>query len=251
MQFEAYDPDELQDDEEFLSAIPLDLIKQAIMNQFNDPIDNFKRDYVGSFIAKYNYSRAHEDEADTEELNLSALYNEFICFMTKLFEDNLSVGFPTLEDESEDIQMEMIQMAYRYFITRIKKNFVGVIMKYINDNIDFIMESLPKKRDVTTMNFEDIVDEADLRVLSNMDSVIELALEREYDVDEFLAASAYNNDSAETDFMIEQFNLNTLTGNFVRYYIGIVDDDLKAELASKIRNKILKKYPFKKSDIEE
>lgn len=244
-QFQGYNP--LNDDDEsdqFISDNSVDILKEGIKDQFINPIDDFKRDYVESFINMYNFSRKNQDEDDVDDI--TRIYDDFIVFMKNIMSNNLSIGFPTIDNEGEDEQLELIQLTYRFFIRRIKKNFKGVVLKYIHDNEEFLLDELPKKKDVTTMNFENIVNDLDLRVLSNMDTVIELALERDYTVDEFLDACCYVDTSTESGFVKESFDSNTLTGNFVEFYTGMVNDDLKGELASKIRNSILKDYPMKK-----
>lgn len=249
-QYEGYNPsDDIDESDQFISDTSVDILKEAIKDQFNDPIDDFKRDYVQSFINMLNFSRKNEDEDEADEI--TRIYDDFIIFMTNIMMNNLGVGFATIEDEGVEEQLELIQMTYRFFIRRIKKNFRGVVLQFINENEDFILETFPKKKDVTTMNFEDVVSEVDLRVLSNMDDVIDVALDREYTIDEFIDACAYDDDSLETDFIKRSFDSNALTGNFVELYTGMVSDDLKGELASKIRNSILKKYPMKKGEPED
>lgn len=234
-------------DEEYLSQIPLNLIKESIRDQINDPVDNFKKDYVQSFIDKYNFTKENRDEEDGDEgYNLDTYYTDFISFMEKILYDNFSIAIPDLDDMSEDDQLDAIQLTYRFLITRIKKNFIGVVLNYIESNSNLILDTFPEKKDVTTLNYRDIVNDVDLRVLSNLDSIIDLALERAYDVIEFIDACAYVDDSLETSFMFKAFENDTLTGNFVELYTHMVDSDLRGEIASKVRNKIFKKYPLKK-----
>ena len=51
-----YDESEEIENELFLSAIPLNLLEEAIKSQFNDPLEYRKTDYVKSFINKYELS---------------------------------------------------------------------------------------------------------------------------------------------------------------------------------------------------
>ena len=49
-----YEPTEI-DDELFLSEVPLELLEQSLEVQFNNPIEYRKRDYIQSFITKYEF----------------------------------------------------------------------------------------------------------------------------------------------------------------------------------------------------
>ena len=50
----------------------------------------------------------------------------------------------------------------------------------------------------------------------------------------------------ETEFVSDKYDLIDITGNFVPQYVNMVDSEFKVEIESKVRNKILKKYPDRK-----
>ena len=132
-----YEPTEIED-ELFLSEVPLKILEQSIESQFDDPLEYRKRDYIQSFITKYEFSVNNLYEEEKE--NLEELHAEFISFITRIFENRLSIGFPDIEDMDEDTQHELIHMTYCFFIKNIKKNFVNLILNYIDENKDRITE---------------------------------------------------------------------------------------------------------------
>jgi hypothetical protein len=246
-QNELYDETEIEN-ELFLSEMPLNLIEEALKTQFEDPLEYRKTDHVQSFLNKYQFSIDNMYEEDQMELN--ELHDEFILFMKNIFYEYLAIGMPNIEDMPEYEQHKIIHYTYRYFITNIKKNFSNLIMNYINKNKDDISSIFIKKKDVIYLNFKsEISDEYDVMVLSHLSNIIEHILSGEYTIDEFFEYASPNEVNIETEFVKSAFNDFTLTGNFVQAYIMMVDVYFRTELESKVRTKILKKYPKRKKEL--
>ena len=241
IQSELYTANEIEN-EIFLSSIPLNLIEEAIKTQFDDPLEYRKTDYVQSFLNKYKFSLDNMYEGD--QLELDELHDDFIVFMKNIFYEYLAIGMPNVEDMPEDDQHRLIHYTYRYFITNIKKNFTNLITNYIDKNRNDIASIFVKKKDVIYLNFKaEIDDEFDVLVLSNLSSIIEHILVEDYDIDTFLELTTSDELSVELEFVKAQFDDFTLTGNFIQSYIAMVDSYFRNELESKVRHKILKKYP--------
>ena len=165
-----YQPTDLEE-ELFLSEVPYELIEQSLKTQFDDPFEYRKKDYIQSFILKYNFSKDNLLEDDM--IMLEVYRDKFLSFIEKLFMDYLGVSFPELEDMDEEDAHDLIQLSYRFFIKNIKKNFVNMIYNYINQNEEKISSSFSKKRDVTSINFKsELDDEYDILVLSNLSDII-------------------------------------------------------------------------------
>ncbi len=248
-----YEPTDI-DDELFLSEVPLGLLEKAIDAQFANPLEYRKKDYLQSFITKYNFSKeniAEEDQNDIDMMN-----DDFISYMISIFKAYLSIGFPNIEDMDTDDQHRILHLTYRFFIKNIKKNFTNIIINYIELYKEDIVTSdyIIKKKDVTTLNFKSEIDnEDDIIILSNLDKIIENILYKikdSYNIDDFFNLLCSNNENClETEFVKTKFEEFEITGNFISDYINIIDSDFQNELESKIRNKILKKYPMRKSDL--
>lgn len=246
-----YDDREEIENELFLSAIPLNLLEEAIKSQFNDPLEYLKTDYVKSFINKYEFSIENMYEYDVADIE--ALQSDFIEFMEKMFSDYLHIGINDIDEYNENTQHELIHFTYKFFINDIKKNFVNLICNIINKQKEEIISICNKKKDVIYLNFKsEIDDEYDVLVLSNLSKIINYILSLNYTVDEFfdLCESENNSSCLELQYVKDKFDSFTLTGNFVPMYIKMINKDFKNEIESKVRNKILKKYPKRKSEIK-
>lgn len=243
---DEYEPTELED-ELFLSDIPLEIMKSSIRAQFSEPLENRKRDYIQSFITKYEFSKSNSYEDDLN--NVEMLHDDFINFITKLFDETLDVSFVNLEDMDDDDKHELLHLTYRFFIKNIKKNFITIIINYLNLHKEELTDELPRKKDVTTLHFkQEISNDTDVIILSNLNTVIDTILEvvRTYTTDDFMDLCRGDDACLETEFVRSKLKNFIITGNFIAKYIDMLDDSFKVEIESKLRNKILKKYPRKK-----
>jgi hypothetical protein len=246
-QTELYDSSEIEN-EIFLSSIPLNLIEEAIKTQFDDPLEYRKTDHVQSFLNKYAFSVDNMYEED--QASLDELHDDFIKFITDIFYEYLGIGMPDIEDKPEEEQHKLIHYTYIYFIKNIKRNFTNLIMNYIDKNREDISSIFVKKKDVIYLNFKsEIPDEFDVLLLSNLSSIIEHILTGEYLIDEFIDLTTTEELCVELEYVKSAFDSFTLTGNFIQPYISMVDKYFRTELESKVRNKILKKYPKRKKEI--
>jgi hypothetical protein len=239
------------EDEIFLTEVPIELLTQAIETQFEDPLENRHIDYLQSFINKYTFSK--ENEHEDNQVLVDQLYSQFIEFMLKIFDEKLDVGFPDIDNEDEFDALEKLQLTYRFFIKNIKKNFVSFICNYIDDNRDEVVSNLELKKDVTSLNFKEEIDnEDDVLILSNLGIVVKDILNKaynEFDVDNFFEYCRAGEVCLEIEFTKSKYETFEITGNFVPKYIQMILE-YRGELESKIRNHILKKYPNRAPKIE-
>lgn len=241
-----YEPNEI-DSDVFLSKIPVSLMKENIKVQFKDPLENRKKDHISTFITTYNYSKDNEDALDEEESDaLTEMRDDFYAYMQQMFQDYLHLGFVDFDDLSEEDQDEMIHYTYRFFLMNIKKNFVCLILNFIEErreDYEEVVNSGVELKDITANSFKkDIDDPVDIYILSKLGKIIDDILHSDIDVDTFFAMCDTEDRCLETDFVEEKFENNQITGNFVSYYIDMLDADFISEIESKVRNKILKKY---------
>lgn len=242
----AYESTDIED-ELFLAEVPLNLLQKSIESQFEYPVEYRKRDYIQSYITKYDFSKNNLEGDELEELY--EMRDRFFAFIINIFDVYLGVGFPELEDMNDEDAHDLILQTYRFFIKNIKKNFVNLIVNYINQNMEDLINDndlCPKKKDVTTLSFKsEIENENDVIILSNLGDIINYILEQDFSVDDFFNLIKSEGNCLETEYVEEKFDENLITGNFVEKYINMItnSDDFKVEIESKIRNKILKKYP--------
>ena len=139
----------------------------------------------------------------------------------------------------------------------IKKNFVNVVRNYIEENRKELQSSFEKKKDVTSLTFKtEIDDETDVIILANLIEIIHNILDfvkENCDVDDFLKLCQDDEVILELEYVKSAYDRTDITGNFVELYVDMVDETFISDIQSKIRNKILKKYPkrTKKADVPE
>ena len=242
----SYEPNEI-DSETFLSEMPISLMKENIKVQFEDPLENRKKDHITTFLTRYNYSRDNEDVLDDEESGkLTEMRDDFYSFMQQMFRDYLNIGFVDFDDLSEEDQDELIHYTYRFFIMNIKKNFVCLILNFIDnkrEDYEEVVSAGVDFKDITAISFKkEIDDPVDIFILSKLSMIIKDILESDISVDEFFDACDIDDKVLETEFVQDKFDRMIITGNFVNQYIDMLDSDFISEIETKVRNKILKKY---------
>lgn len=242
--FKGFDYEPQDDDETImLSELPLNLITDSIREQFNDPSNYAKNDFVQVFETRYNVTKEQMDEDNEDEIN--TLYIRFVSFMRDIFKEKLSIGLPSLEDMTEHDQLQLIHYVYRFFITNMKKNFVTYVCNYIEKYKTEIAENLPKKKDVTWKSLKDIVtDVDDLTILTSISAVLPRVLEDDSIlVDEFLELADDKKDgNLENEYIKDKYEDFNITGNFIPFYYKLLDPSTRIEIECKVRNCILSKY---------
>ena len=242
---EEYDASDL-DGEIFLSEAPLVLLMQAIETQFEDPVEYRRKDYVQSFITKYEFCVNHIDDMDYPEEfrdELETYYREFTQFMEETLSREYGVAFPELEDLPVDEALELIHLTYRFFIKGIKKNFVRVGEWYLQENWEELVAQLPDRKDITSANMKNRIDDPDtIAILSNMNIVVQEFLTANISLEEFLNACD-DGDYMEAEFVSDQYDAFQITGDFVPQYQKVALKELQHWLEARLRQRILKKYP--------
>ena len=246
-----YHPTDI-DDEMFLSEVPIDLMIKSIKAQFNEPLEYRKNDYIQSFITKYEYSLEQaideEDRAMVEEY-----HDQFIGFMMNIFDEYLDISFVDMTTVGAEDQNDLIHFTYRYFIKDIKKNFVNLVYNYINDYKEDIEKNVEQRKDVTSLQFrEEIDDEYVILVISNLSTIIDQALDFvKYNVtpETFFDMTEGEHYEVDLGFVKKEYDKCQIVGNFIEKYIDFIDDDFKIEIQSQLRNKLLKKYTDRQANI--
>lgn len=235
---EGYEPSSLEEDI-FISDIPIGLTKENIKSQFQNPMDN-DIDYITTFIDSYDYSLENCEDPD-EKSQLMTLRDDFFNFVRELFQEYMGIGFPDFDEHDSETQNDLILCAYRYFIINIRKNFVHLVLNYIDKRKNSVLELCDKKKDVTTLAYKkEIQDPDDLLIISNINEIVRFIINSEFDVGEFLSLARKKNDY-EAEYVDQAYDDVRITGNFTSRYRSMFDDEYLVSIVNKIRQKILKR----------
>lgn len=238
------------DDADFLSEVPVSLIESSLEEQFLEPLEYRKKDYIEEYLTKYDDIK-NNSVLDDEYQTADEEHDEFITFVKEIFEKFLDIGFVDIDDKSIEYQHEIIHNTYKYFIKNIKKNFVSIVCNEIKENArEYIDRVDSTRRDVTYINFKQEIDnEDDALLLSNLSTIVSYIIDdvkQNYTVEKFFEMADYGEADFIRQYVIDAYHNFDLTGNFVPLYCDMVDSDFLIEIESKARNFILKKYPIRK-----
>jgi len=240
------------EDDSFLTEVPLNLMENSIITQFEDPFYYRKKDYVQDFMTKYE--RIKEDETQEDENDAESLKDEFILFMSKTFDKYLDIGLNDIEAKSEENQFDIIHYAYTFFIRRIKRNFVNIICnemkKHTEEISSAISEKNAKNKNVTYSTFKDEIDDENIvNILSHSNAAVKIVLEKidsTYSVDDFFQYCELDEPEIDKEYVEKCFNEFYLTGNFISKYVSMITEEFIIELEAKLRSHILKNFPNRK-----
>lgn len=245
--------DELED-ADFLSEVPVSLIESSLEEQFLEPLEYRKKDYIKEYFAKYENAKQNEI-MDDEYQTVDEEHDEFISYVENLFERFLDISFVNLDDKSIEDQHNIIHNTYKFFIKNIKRNFVSIICNELKEDLQKHISKIDNiKKDVTYLTFkQEIENEDDAIIISNLSTVISNIIDdvkHNYTVSKFFEMSDYNEYDYIREFVINAYDNFDLTGNFVPMYCDMIDVNFLIEIESKVRNFILKKYPVRKKKEE-
>lgn len=232
-----------EDEEEFLSMVPLNLTKENLIYQVTHPSEHRNVDFIRSFMQRYEYSKSIITDED-ERIELVSVRDDFIGFFEELMKRMLGIGYPDLRDLPENEQNELIHFSYRYFIMQMRENFVNLITNYIMDHLDEFRGSGLKRKDVSTIVYKkEFGDLEDASIIANLSTIIQNILkETELSVDEFLILSQADYPTMENTFIQEKYDELKLTGNFVPNYVLMIPSTMHVEIETRVRGKLLKKF---------
>ena len=232
-----------QNDETFLSQVPVALLKENILTQFNDP-EHFRMDYMASFINSFTYSKEFIENDDEMEA-LRTVHDEFMFFMKDTLTEKLGVGINDFGEMGYDEQEELIHFTYRFFIIRLKQNFFNLFYNYICENKDALVgvSSFRRKKDITSQAFKKEIGDDDTIILANLPDIMHYIIyEANLTIDDFLRLCEGEESSTELTLVTKYFDDFILTGNFIERYARMLRISMRIRIEGDIRNRILKKY---------
>jgi len=228
-------------EDSFLSQVPVALLEENILTQFRNP-DNFRMDYIASFISSYKYSLGMIED-DDEKMELVSQHDEFMNFMQDTLFEKLGIGINNFGEMSYEEQEDLVHFVYRFFIINMKQNFFNLFLNYINRNKEMLLENAVRRKDVTSQAFKRELPEEDTIILANLSDIMNYVInDAELTVDDFLELCEGESPSTELTLMSEYYDDFIITGNFIERYTRMLRIPMRIRIEGDIRNRILKKY---------
>lgn len=226
------------DVERILGDLPLDIIKENVKSQIEDPLVFISNqcDEVYETIDEAMEEFGHIDEY-REELN--EMKEDFSIFILREMDNkfNLGVDFENIGDfEIHDIAKN----CYDFFVVNLNENISNFLLNYILNNKSSLCEMFDdeyRRKDVTTINMKKITkNKDDVLILSNLNSVINNVLDLEHFPEDFMELSVEPGEYIGT-CVADYVNSFKIAGNFVFNVLNEVKyshNDVIDELVSNI-----------------
>ena len=226
------------DVERILGDLPLDIIKENVKSQIEDPLVFISNqcDEVYETIDEAMEEFGHIDEY-REELN--EMKEDFSIFILREMDNkfNLGVDFENIGDfEIHDIAKN----CYDFFVVNLNENISNFLLNYILNNKSSLCEMFDdeyRRKDVTTINMKKITkNKDDVLILSNLNSVINNILDLEHFPEDFMELSVEPGEYIG-ECVADYVNSFKIAGNFVFNVLNEVKyshNDVIDELVSNI-----------------
>lgn len=204
------------DVERVLGDLPIDIIKENIISQIDDPLtfSTNQADQVYDTISEAMEEFGHIDEYKGE---IYELKDNFSIFLIQEIDKKFNLGID-IENLADYEIHDVARNCYNFFIVNLRDNLTRFISNYIYSNKLSISEEFGeeyKKRDVTTINMKKLTkNKDDIIILSNTSSIINYVLNLEYQPEEFMALASEDGEYV-CGCVTEYVNSFKIAGNFV------------------------------------
>lgn len=228
-----------------LVDMPLDLIKETIRDQINDPIES-NVNYIESVLDKYKELVLAYGENQDTLVSIRAIIIDFFSFII----DRLSIRFDmSIQVDYNDVN-ETIRIGsalYNFLILSYKKNISKYITKFINKNKKSLVDQFEgnvKRKDVTSIAVrKKTKNKDDVAILSNLPNIIKYIMNLDIEPVDFLKYVS-NDENYEANIIKNQIVLGNITGNFAASYIAIINNEydyILDEVQTDVRTKMSRK----------
>lgn len=229
-----------------LSDLPVDLIKQNISMQINNPLST-NVNYLENIIDRYreyrNEFQENEDALKQLDEQTADFYNHIIEAISGKFDISID---PNTWDNIEDLE-DITNSLYRFLILRFRKNITRYLYRFISRNKKDIIKSLDpetKKRDVTSIaNKKRVKNKDDVIILSNFPIVISHVLNVDIEANDFISYVS-KDDNYDASIIRNNLLSGYIVGNFVPTYFEIIKDGYDSvldEIHTDVKMKLIKK----------
>lgn len=228
-----------------LSDLPIDLIKENIRYQIDNPL-GVASDYSTIVMDKCNTILKEYSQVEDVKNEIEQTMEEFYRFMIHLIDEkfNLDINY---ENMSAHQVIMTGHILYKFFILRYRKNVSRFIYKFIVKNKKKLAANYTnddKRKDVVTVVLKKKTKNKDeIRILSNLPLVIKDILSLEHQPEEFMEMCC-STDLYEAEVIKELIEDFTISGNFTDSYLSLILDqynDILDEIHVEVKIKLMKR----------
>lgn len=231
------------DVQRIMGDLPIEVIKENILTQINDPL-LYTSDYADDVYETLENAKQELDHIDVYREDIYEEYDKFNLFLLSNVSNRFNLGIDVELLDSCQLN-NMAYNCYLFFIVNLKENLENFLYNYISNNRDELskmFDSEFKRKDVTTINMKKTCSrKEDILVLSNLVDVINYVLNIDFDASEFIDLCIEPGEELG-EIIKQQVDTFEIPGNFVPIIIDelrINHNDLIDEFASYIRLNII------------
>lgn len=226
------------DIERILGDLPLDIIKENIKSQIDDPL-TFMTNHCDQVYETLDEAMDEIGHIDEYRYEINEIRDDFNSFLVTELDTRFSLGIDL--DNLQTYEMEEIgKYSYEFFVVDLKRNITNFLMNYICLNKSYLASLFTdeyKRKDVTTTNMKKLTkNKDDVVILANIISVIYNILELELDPEDFMELAVEPGDYAG-EAVKEYVRSFKIANNFVYNLfneVKYIHNDIIDEFASEI-----------------
>ena len=226
------------DIERILGDLPLDIIKENIKSQIDDPL-TFMTNHCDQVYETLDEAMDELGHIDEYRYEINEIRDDFNSFLVTELDTRFSLGIDL--DNLQTYEMEEIgKYSYEFFVVDLKRNITNFLMNYICLNKSYLASLFTdeyKRKDVTTTNMKKLTkNKDDVVILANIISVIYNILELELDPEDFMELAVEPGDYAG-EAVKEYVRSFKIANNFVYNLfneVKYIHNDIIDEFASEI-----------------
>lgn len=235
------DNDEINvfDVERILGDLSIDIVKENIITQINDPLI-YESNYCDDVYETLEEARDELGHVEEYKIEIEEIAVDFNNFLIDTLNSKFDLDIDRDSLESYQVE-ELARNCYDFFVVNLKENLTTFIFNYILDNKTYLAEMLDteyKRKDVTTLNMKkSLKNKEDVVIMSNLIDVINYIIGLEFDPSDFIEWCSEPGE-ASSEYIKDATNSFLISGNYVPAMINELrcsHNDIIDEIASTIR----------------
>lgn len=176
------------DIERILGDLPIDIIKENIKSQIEDPL-TFMTNHCDQVYETLDEAMAEVGHIDEYKYELEEMRDDFNSFLINELDTRFNLGIDMENLQTYEIE-EVGKNAYDFFVVNLKENLTNFLMNYICLNKAYLAGLFTdeyKRKDVTTNNMKKLTkNKDDVVILANIISVLYHILDLDIDPEDFM-----------------------------------------------------------------
>jgi len=235
------------DIERILGDLPIDIIKENIKSQIDDPL-TFMTNHCDQVYETLDEAMDEIGHIDEYRYELQGMRDDFNSFLLTELDNRFGLGIDI--DNLQTYEMEDIgKHAYDFFVVNLRENITNFLKNYIcinKTNLASLFTEEYKRKDVTTTNMKRLTkNKDDVVILSNIISVLYYILDLDLDPEDFMELAVepgeYSGEVVKEyvrNFKIAN-NFVSKLFNEVKYTHNDVIDEFASEICLELQNNLI------------